>query len=141
MTTIHVQKAHTALHELLTISTECLNTTPEATTEPGSAAASLKLLIPFLSDVVSKQQLALPAVLDESRDINDRANIYEEDLESLPIKIREKFEQIKDIITLANKANEDEQQIRSNYEELTSGVSDSTIKEWYQIEVVKSKEI
>ena len=93
LTAIQVQKAHTALHELLTISKECLsNTTPEANAEPGNSAETLQLLVPFLSEVVGTQQLALPAVLNGPRTVGDQAGIYKEDLEKLSSDVWEKFE-------------------------------------------------
>ena len=128
LTAIQVQKAHAALNELLTISTECLSNTPLEETEPGSPAEILKLIVPYLSNVIGKQQLALPEVSDKSRTIGGQAGIYKEDLEKLPPEVREKFEQVEALIALANHANEDEQNEFNSYNDLTHGIKDSIIE-------------
>ena len=62
ITTIQVEKAHTALNDLLTMSTEFLDKETEASSAPGEVAATVKLMVNFISDALQNDRIALPAV-------------------------------------------------------------------------------
>ena len=123
-TIIQVQKARDALNELLTISTDQLSNIEE--TEAGGPAETLNLLVSYLSDVVTSQELALPGIPD---------------MEKLPAVVKTKYEQVDVFLTLANQANTEEQNESSNYDELRQGVEDYVIEEQYRTKGEKLRAI